>query len=477
VPWRAQPGPQLEAIRKCWVEELLFGGAVYGGKSDFLLGDFAQDVPTAYGAHSHGILFRKNYPQLEELIARSKEIYPAWFALDAAKAWSESKKTWTWPNGATLKMRFMESDDDWQEYWGHAFTWMGWDELGLWASPVPYLRMKARLRSAQAVPNKRIRASANPGGAGHHWVKSYFAIDRYPLGGELLDPGDGSGMRRLFVRSRLQDNRIGLANDPGYSARLEGLGSSELVRSLKDGNWNVVSGAFFNEFSLDRHVVAPVELPDWWPRIRGMDWGSARPFAVLWAAVSDGSLDQFARGALVFYRELYGWNGKPNEGSKQPAEVVGAQIRELEQEEKIFDQVIDPAAFASDGGPSIAERLNLNFRRADNTRIARAGAIGGWDQVRQRLRGDGDGRPLLHFFSTCEHSIRTLPALQHDKLRLEDVDSSAEDHAPDAIRYVCMSRPIVRDEPKPKDQIHRFFRMPTFNELVKESRARRLDQE
>src|SRR5882757_11561105 len=107
TPWRAQPGPQLTAIRRDTVDELLYGGAVFGGKSDFLLGDFAQDVPRPYGQHWHGILFRKNYPQLEDLIARSKEIYPPWFP---GVGWSNQTKTWTWPNGATLKMRFMESD-------------------------------------------------------------------------------------------------------------------------------------------------------------------------------------------------------------------------------------------------------------------------------------------------------------------------------------------------------------------------------
>jgi len=150
TPWRAQPGPQLTAIQRDTVSELLYGGAVFGGKSDFLLGDFAQDVPRDYGAHWHGVLFRKNYPQLEDLISRSKEIYPAWFP---GVDWSNQTKTWTWPNGATLKMRFMESDDDWMQYWGHAYTWIGWDEIALWSSSTSYLRMKARLRSATAKPS------------------------------------------------------------------------------------------------------------------------------------------------------------------------------------------------------------------------------------------------------------------------------------------------------------------------------------
>lgn len=470
TPWRAQPGPQLTAIRHDTVTELLYGGAVFGGKSDFLLGDFAQDVPRPYGKYWHGILFRKTYPQLEDLISRSKEIYPGWFP---GVAWHKTEKTWAWPNGATLKMRFLESDDDWLEYWGHAYTWIGWDEIATWANSTPYLRMKARLRCAQfSIPNMRIRASANPGGPGHQWVKAYWKIDLFPQGGFVFDPGDGSYTSRVFIKSRLTDNRIGMANDPGYAARLEGTGSPQLVRALKDGDWNVIAGAYFPEFNPDRHVVEPVELPKHWARIRAMDWGSAKPFCVLWFAVSDGTLPQFPRGALVVYREWYGWNGEPNVGCRKTAPEVGNGIRELERDERMADEVLDPAAFSRDGGPSIAERMDLGFRHADNARVGRLGAMGGWDQVRERLKGDGE-RPMVYFFSTCIHVIRTLPALQHDKHRAEDVDSDGEDHAPDALRYGCMSRPLVKDAPGTPPP--RFDTQLTPNELIERARRRRLE--
>jgi hypothetical protein len=471
TPWRAQPGPQLTAIQHDLVEELLYGGAVFGGKSDFLLGDFAQDVPGPHGPHWHGILFRKTNPALEDLISRSKEVYPGWFP---GVKWQAAVNQWSWPNGATLKMRHLESDDDWMKYWGHAYTWIGWDKLALWSTLLPYLKMKARLRCAQArIPNMRIRASANPGGPGHHQVRAYFGIDRWPDGGHIFQPEDGGGMRRLFVKARLSDNKLGIANDPGYEARLEGTGSAAFVKAIKDGDWSVIEGSYFGEFSERRHVVAPVEIPAYWARIRAMDWGSAKPFAVLWLAVSDGSLKQFPRGALVVYREWYGSTGKPDEGIKLPAPTVGQGIRELEKGEKIADEVLDPAAFASDSGPSIAERLNLNFRRADNARTSSGGRMGGWDQVRERLLGDERG-PQLFVFSTCPHLIRTLPALQHDPHRPEDVDTDAEDHAPDALRYGCMSRPWVRD--KPKGTPVRYPTDMTIDELIKRQRQRRLEQ-
>lgn len=456
IPWRAQVGPQLMAIRRDTVDELLYGGAVFGGKSDFLLGDFAQDVPREYGKHWHGILFRKNYPQLEDLISRSKEIYPNWFP---GVSWSNQTKTWTWPNGATLKMRFMESDDDWMEYWGHAYTWIGWDEIALWSSNTPYLRMKARLRSASAsIPNKRIRASANPGGPGHHWVREYWKIDEYPMGSHEFEADDGSGMRRIFIRARLSDNKIGVANDPDYERRLEGTGSASFVRAIKEGDWSVIEGAFFSEFSTDLHVVQPLALPANWTRFRAMDWGSAKPFSVGWYAVSDGTLKQFPRGALIKYREWYGMKERtPNVGLKLTAEKVAQGIREREQEQQAYG-VIDPAAFQEDGGPSIASRMAPTiWRPADNKRVP------GWDQLRGRLIGE-NGRPMLYFFSTCTHTIRTLPMLQHDPSKAEDVDTDSEDHAGDETRYACMSRPWIAKgaskEHQPKDSYARLFDEP-----------------
>lgn len=458
-----QPGPQNEAIRKHWVEELFYGGAVGGGKSDFLLGDFAQDVPGPWGKYWYGILFRRTYPELEELIGRSQEIYPAWFP---NVKWSESKTTWTWPNGAELKMRYLEHSTDWMRYWGHQYTWIGWDELPGWPDMTPYNKMKARLRSAHGVPNKRIRATGNPGGTAHHAVKAHWRIDEYPLGGHLFKAG---GMTRMFIRSRLQDNAILMKNDPAYMHRLSGLGSPELVRAWLEGDWSVVAGAFFSEFSIDKHVVEPVELPAHWTRFVCADWGSAKPFAVYWVAVSDGELPQFPRGCLVVYREWYGVKTneagefEPNVGIKLTADKWGEGIR-ARTAEKINYWVIDPAALSHNGGPSIAENSGLPWQPGDNTRVGRNGAMGGADQFRARLVGEDD-RPMIVFFRTCRHAIRTVPALQHDDHKPEDVDSNGEDHAYDGLRYGCMSRPYVKDNPQPqpaKYPVHR-----TIDQMLK----------
>lgn len=454
--WHPQEGPQAEAVRLAIVQELFYGGAVFGGKTDFLLGDYAQDVPR-FGAAWHGILFRESFPQLEHVIARAKEMYPAWFDCSLDKMWSVQHKMFTFPNGATLKMRFAESEDDWQEYSGGSFGWIGWDELPLMSTPNNYLKLKARLRSAGTeIPVKRIRSTGNPGGPLHAWTKGYFRIDSYPLGKVVFKE---DGMTRMFLRSRLEDNAIGLKNDPGYEERLQGLGSPELVRAWRDGDWEVVLGAYFPEFQGSKHVIRPVELPARWLRFRSMDWGSSSPFCVHWFAVSDGSMPQFPRGALVLYREWYGADSKKhNVGLKLPAEEVGRRIVDLEQGENVTYGVLDPSAFRHDSGPSIAEKManeGANFMPADNTRVGAMGAMGGWDEVRSRLRGvlDDEGKPigvpLVYIFDTCDAIVRTLPAMQHDPRRPEDMDTRGEDHAPDSFRYGVMSRPWIKGQKVP----------------------------
>ena len=116
------------------------------------------------------------------------------------------------------------------------------------------------------------------------------------------------------------------------------------------------------------------------------------------------------------------------------------------------------------------------FQRADNSRVGARGAMGGWDLLRQRLVGEDD-RPMIYFFSTCTHTIRTLPALQHDDKRPEDVDTDGEDHAGDETRYACSARPWVRALPKPKPLRFAKSTQLTVNEIIAARRRARLGAE
>lgn len=388
-----------------------------------------------------GVLFRKTYPELEELVARSRTIFSQTFP--GAEYRERPANEWRFPGGATLKMRHLESDADAASYIGHQYAWIGWDELSQRPSLNAYHMLKGCLRSAAAVKDKRIRSTGNPGGAGHQAVKAYFKIDRYPLGMVPIDDPE-TGMTRMFIPSRVTDNKILLANDPGYVSRLKGVGSAELVKAWLDGDWDAIAGAFFDCWDAQRHIIKPFEIPQHWTRFGSFDWGSAKPFSMGWWAISDGGRlpdgRVFPSGAMIRYREWYGASA-PDVGLKLTAEQVAEGIQKLERGDKINYRVADPACFRVDGGPSIAERMyaepyRVLFRPADNSRIS------GWDQVRDRLIGDDE--PMLYIFDTCVDLIRTLPALQHDDVKPEDVDTDGEDHAGDETRYACMSRPYTR---------------------------------
>ncbi len=209
-------------------------------------------------------------------------------------------------------------------------------------------------------------------------------------------------------------------------------------------------------WSRGRNIVAPFAVPAWWTRVRGFDWGYAAPFSVgWWAVVSDpwpcGHV-VLPRGALLRYREWYGGSGRPNEGLRLDAEAVAAGIVERERTETVVRAVADPSIFREDGGPSIGERMRragVAFRPADNTRVGKAGALSGWDQMRARIAGTAEG-PMLAVFQTCRDFIRTVPVLQHDAMRPEDLDTDGEDHIADETRYVCSSRPMTaRPAPPP----------------------------
>lgn len=455
--WEPQPGPQAEAIVATWCQIAFYGGARGGGKSEYLIADYLQDVHK-YGRNWQGVIFRRTYPELQEVIKRTHDLYP-----QTGATWREQDKEWRWPNGATLHLRYLEHPRDASRYQGHEYQWIGWDELTQWASDEAYRMIMACLRCSRAdVPTKRIRASGNPGGPGHQWVKALF-IDNNPLGFEpFKDPQ--SGMWTMFIPAKVTDNKILLERDPEYINRLKGVGSEALVRSWLDGDWNQVTGAYYTEFNVS-HIIQPHELDKSWVRFRSIDWGSARPFSVGWYVISDGSDARYPKNAIIKYREWYGASS-PNVGLKLPVEMVAQGIL-ARGPEKIDYSISDPAIFQTDGGPSIAEtfkRHGVLFRPGDNKRVA------GWEQIRSRLIGE-DNKPMLYFFSTCTDTIRTLPAAQHSSAKPEDIDTDGEDHALDELRYACMSRPYARPIVAPKKM--RFTNEMCLNELWDSNKPKR----
>ena len=416
IGWEPQPGPQT-ALLACPVFEVFFGGARGGGKTDGMLGEWASHADL-HGKNAVGLMVRRERVQLLETIERSRQIYGP-----IGARYNDQDKMWRWPNGARLRFAYLERDADADAYQGHSYTRVYVEELGTFPSASPVLRLMATLRSGEGVPCG-FRATGNPGGPGHQWVKARY-IDPNPAGWEVRKftyenpwTRDTIEQDRVFIPSKLQDNKF---LGPEYVANLQMVGSDTLVRAWLEGDWTVIEGAYFDCWRYDLHVVEPFEVPAHWARFRSMDWGSAKPFSVgWWAIVGDdhclsiqGASRIIPRGALLRYREWYGAAG-PNVGLKMTAEAVADGIVERERSDAALRYgVLDPACFKEDGGPSIAERINKvliqarlrPFHAADNSRVPKRGSMGGWDQLRSRLVGQ-DGRPMIYCFSTHadEHS-------------------------------------------------------------------------
>lgn len=217
-----------------------------------------------------------------------------------------------------------------------------------------------------------------------------------------------------------------------------------------EGNWGILGGRFF-KWSGKMHVCEPFKIPESWPRFRCMDWGSSHPYAVYWVACDyDGN--------LWVYRELYGYGGKRNVGTKETSRQVAQRIAALEKDDKNLMQfcVLDNACWAKidTGSPSVAEEINKvllqNGCRAfipsvkDRSQAA--------EEMKLRLYGDIDGEgnqvPGIRFFRNCVHAIRTIPDLTQDKHNPEKVATDGEDHAYDAIAYLLLQRPYGAEHKK-----------------------------
>jgi terminase large subunit-like protein len=446
--------------------EVLYGGAAGSGKSHLMRAAAVMWCGMIPGLQVY--LFRRLRDDLVKNHIEGpqglRQLLAPWVRGGLVDMVEDEIRFW---NGSKIYLCHCKDEKDRFKYLGAEIHVLLIDELTTFTDTIyRFLRSRVRMAGVELPPQfvgrfPRILSGSNPGNTGHGWVKAAFIDARPPMDMERVPTSEG-GMLRQFIPARLADNP---SIDPGdYVAKLEGLGSPALVKAMRDGDWNVVAGAYFPEFSTETHVVVPRSLPSYWLKFRSFDWGSARPFSVGWWTVSDGELADFPRGAIIRYREWYGAQrdpaGKtiPNTGLRMTAEQVADGIIEREKGDitgnRVMSGVADPSIFAEDGGPSIADRMagrKVFWRPADNTRVGKIGASGGWDQVRARLIGDGE-KPALYVFSTCLDFIRTFPALQHDDGRPEDIDTESEDHLADECRYACLSRPYVAPLPASADQ-------------------------
>jgi hypothetical protein len=411
-------GPQTEFLAAAETD-VLYGGAAGGGKSYAMLVD---PLRYAHRAAHRALIIRRSMPELRELIDKSRELYPK--AFPGCK-YREVEKLWNFPSGAKIEFGFLERDADVYRYQGQAYSWIGFDEITHLPTEFSWNYLASRLRTTDSEITPYMRCTANPGGVGAHWVKNRYIMPSAPDTSFI----GKDGLTRKFIPARLEDNPF-LATDGRYEKMLKALPPTQR-KQLLEGNWDVNEGAAFTEFSLEEHVIPPFQLPIYWDRVKGVDYGYASESACIWAAIDPSD------GTLIVYRELYqkGLTG----------EDLGRRITEMELEDPFSVQgVLDTAAWARTGttGPTVGETLvrqGHKLRRADKNRIQ------GKIQIHEYLRLQPSGRPRLQIFSSCPSLIRELQSIPLDKTNPEDVNTHAPDHAYDALRYLIMSRPRVND--------------------------------
>lgn len=454
VTWAPQAGSQ-RAFLECPVEECLLEGNRGGGKTESLVMDFAQHVGQGYGAEWTGILFRKTYKQLSDVVRKTQKWFPR---IWPAAKFNSSDMYWRWPGGEMLHLKYMEREDDYWNYHGHGYPWIGWEELTTWASDKCYRVMMSCWRSPHPDIPRKYRATTNPYGVGHNWVKRRFGLP-VPYGG-VVGPviREGGDPERVAIHSDLRENKVLMRADPGYANKIAAAARNPSEkRAWLEGSWDIVAGGMFDDLWSPHHHVLPNipfgAIPSRWKINRSYDHGQSKPFSVGWWAESNGEpIEHSGRlvgpvpGDLVRIAEWYGWNGTENEGLRMLATDIGDGIIERETDWTLVGRILPGPADSSifdevEPGKSVAgdmKRRGVRWTHADKRPGSR---VQGWQQIRNLLSGAIPGRdgtreePGLFVCQRCENFLRTVPVLPRDDKNLDDVDTDAEDHVGDETRY------------------------------------------
>ena len=412
------PNPRQREFFLSRARHTAYGGARGGGKS--------------WAMRRKLVLLALNYPELNILLLRrtlpelrENHILPLQRELYGFAQYNASERVFNFPNRSRIKLGYCDVSGDVYQYQGQEYAVIGMEEATHFTEEQQQFLTTCN-RTSKPGFTPRMYYTCHPGNVGHAWVKRLF-IDRLYESGE--DPED-----YVFIPARIWDNKVLLTADPGYVRQLMTL-PEELRRAHLEGDWDVHAGQYFREFSRDKHVAAPYDIPKWYKRFRSMDWGYNDPCCVLWHAVSP-------EGRVVTYRELYVRETRAEEVAKRVCELTGDEeiaytVASPDLWQRRGQSLVTKGGFEGENLAEIFIKSGMPISPADNTRVA------GWQRVRDYLSPGADGEPRWQCFPDCVNLIRTLPMMQYDPRDREDV-AEGEDHAPEALRYGLMSRPAAR---------------------------------
>lgn len=418
--YQAQPRQQL--FHTANAEEVLYGGAVGGGKSYAILWDAVMFCMQNDGVYT--AVFRRTFPELEKsLILEALKVIPtSWYE------YNKKEHRMYFKNHSILEYNYCQYESDVYNFQSAQYDRLYFDELTHFTKFI-YLYLSSRCRTTKPNIKPQIKSASNPGNIGHNWVKMRFIDGGIPNEIQTkTDPETGHKFNVQFIPAKLQDNKYLMEGDPEYLNRLMNL-PPEDRKALLEGDWNILKGQFFSEWRNEVHICEPFEIPFDWHRIIGLDWGWTNPTCVEWITFSP-------QGLAFVYRELM--------VTETTDDLLAIKIKELTGKEKIDYRMADPSLWSInqyERGESLAMRMSsygVALIKGDNNRKS------GWSMIHNYLRIDEDTKePKLKVFNTCHYLIETLPGLIHDDHNPEDVDTRGEDHAGDALRYALMTKPIM----------------------------------
>ncbi|GAA0382580.1 phage terminase large subunit [Paenibacillus motobuensis] len=443
IPYKPQPRQQV--FHQAEADEILYGGAAGGGKSEGTIFDalkYAMQYPG-----SRQVIFRRTFPDLQRsIINRTLKVYPK----ELGK-YNTSSHEWTFINGSVIELAYWDNDSNYMNYQGAEYDVIRWEELTQFEEAW-YKYMLSRCRGSNGYP-KSVRSTTNPGGLGHTWVKKRFVSLGPPEtlyhvpetdddGNQLYWPegvpgrkaGDPIIRSRMFIPANVFDNQSLLQEDPGYLARLMALSDVER-KQLLEGDWDVFAGQYFGEFSRSIHVVKPFDIPRDWKRYRALDEGYTDPFVCLWIALAPD-------GTGYLYREL-----------SQSKLLTSEQVELVRLNTPVKERFEYNVADTSFWNKAKTENITPAeiFAQKDVPLIqAKKERVNGWKRLREWLKvydaidhvtGQSYKTAKLKIFDTCVKAIEAIPAMMHDERKVEDVAAHSLDHIPDALRYWVMSQP------------------------------------
>ncbi len=303
--WRPHPRQEQFLQVPYDVFEVLYGGALGGGKTDVLLAApvVLRTRRSGKQLYEHpgftGIIFRRTFPQLEKhVIPRAMEFYR-----DGLGAkYNETKKLFTFPSGAKIFLGHMEKESDVFQHDTNEYQYVGIDQAEQFTEfQLRYIA--SRIRTSNPDLPTIYRLCANPGGESHTYLRDRFV--KPCREGNVILQEKVTGLKRVYIPAKLEDNPSIMENDPDYINRLMLLPEAERA-AKRSGDWFSFVGQMFSSFRPVKfpnepenalHVIKPFPIPVYWPKVLSIDYGwSASTFAI-WNAISP-------EGRFYLYRAL-----------------------------------------------------------------------------------------------------------------------------------------------------------------------------